>query len=499
VAIPKTQYGNVPFAQAIAHFRSKITQPTERWADVWGEAHNRAFMVAGAMKKALLKDLYTLVDDAIARGVSLNRFQQEFASTAAKHGWDYTGPEPWRARVIYDTNLRQSYNAGREAQMQAAIARRPYGLYQHGDSLHPREMHLKWHDMVLPLDDPWWQTHSPSNGYGCKCKKYSLSEAELARRGLSVSTAPKIEYRDYIDKITGEIIPVPKGIDPGFDYRPSSLKQANTKLRTQTVRQQATKRKAANQKTAKRPVSNQPSPRIIDSVFSTLKGVDAKSLSNLLTQLEAEPQQLLTQYMAAKNTKTLFVKQTEMGKSQRADAIKHEVAEYLAVEPQQARFMYYSSRASRVNGFTAKRWQHIVIKGSTKTQFSRINMAKLKQAATEVITTAHTNIGGDSFYGRGNNALMNRHWSVSHRVNQLEGDSGRVLATWAHELGHQIHFNGGEIDLSPFGFVSRYGMSNHYEVFAEWFAAWLFAPNEVKRYNPALAAAIVSTIKQAIN
>ena len=223
-------YGSLPFAEAIAYFRAKLNMPTERWADVWREAHNRAFMVAGAMKKDLLSDLRDAVDKAIAEGVSLNAFQKDFANIAAKHGWAYNGSEPWRAHIIYDTNMRQSYNAGREQQMQAISNRRPYGLYRHGDSLNPREQHLKWNDLVLPLDDPFWDTHSPSNGYGCKCKKFSLSEADLKRRGLTVSRSPAIEYREYTDKVTGEVHEIPKGIDPGFDYKPQSLAESNQRL-----------------------------------------------------------------------------------------------------------------------------------------------------------------------------------------------------------------------------------------------------------------------------
>ncbi len=224
-------YGSLSFQQAIAYFRTKLNIPTERWADVWGEAHNRSFMVAGAMKKDLLSDLRQAVDDAIAKGISLNEFQKEFSNIAAKRGWAYNGSEPWRAHIIYDTNMRQSYNAGREAQMQAAKARRPYGLYRHGDSLNPRVQHLKWHDLVLPLDDPFWETHSPQNGYGCKCKKFSLSEADLKRRGLTVSSSPAIEYREYVDEVTGEVHQVPKGIDPGFDYKPESLAEGNKRLK----------------------------------------------------------------------------------------------------------------------------------------------------------------------------------------------------------------------------------------------------------------------------
>lgn len=40
--------------------------------------------------------------------------------------------------------------------------RRPYGVYRHGDA-HPRPQHLAWNGIALPLDDPWWESHTLSN------------------------------------------------------------------------------------------------------------------------------------------------------------------------------------------------------------------------------------------------------------------------------------------------------------------------------------------------
>jgi hypothetical protein len=470
------KYGSLPFAQAIAHYRQKLNIPTATWRDVWAEAHNRSFMVAGAMGNDLLNDLRGAVDDAIARGVSLSEFQKQFASIAAKHGWDYTGNEAWRARIIYDTNMRQSYNAGREAQIQAAKARRPYGIYLHGDSLHPREQHLLWHNTVLPLDDPWWDTHSPSNGYGCKCKKMSASEADLKRYGLSVSASPKVELRDYIDKATGEVKQIPKGIDPGFEYRPGNLAEANQTLKQTLQAKPTAKKSSANKSPVIAP------PRMVDSVFSSIRGVEAKGLSQLLDQLPTESKTLLGDYIQQRGAKTLFVKQTEMGRGKAADKIKEEVAAYLGLDPASARYQYYSHNAARTNGFTAKRWGHVVVKAPASANFKKVDMAIVSQAANEVLTAA---------------ANGNSYWSVSTRAKALAGDHASVLVTWAHEMGHQIHFWGGETTLAQYGFVSQYGMSTNYETFAEWFACWLFAPAAVKAHNPALYQAIVDTLKQA--
>ena len=125
------QYGSLKFNEAISFFKNKVDLPSERWADVWRDQHNLAFTVAGATKTDLLADMRKIVDASIAEGKSLKWFQSEFKHLVKKYGWDHTGTAPWRANIIYSTNMRQSYNAGRYAQLQNF----EFWRYKHGDSL----------------------------------------------------------------------------------------------------------------------------------------------------------------------------------------------------------------------------------------------------------------------------------------------------------------------------------------------------------------------------
>lgn len=232
-------HGSLSFQEQIDYFRGKVDLPTRAWTDIYAQEHDWGFVVAGANKRALLADLRGAVEKVITAGGTLEQFRRDFDQVVERHGWQYNGERGWRTRVIYETNLRQSYNAGREAQMSdpELRKRRPYGLYRHGDSANPRPQHLAWNGLVLPLDDPWWSTHSPQNGWGCKCKKFMLSERDLERQGLKVGTAPAIEYEDQVigkNSPNGpRTVRVPKGIDPGFEYAPgrSRLSDAVPPLR----------------------------------------------------------------------------------------------------------------------------------------------------------------------------------------------------------------------------------------------------------------------------
>jgi hypothetical protein len=211
----------VHFTEAIDFFRQKVQLPSKAWTDLWEGMHARAFVVAGATKDALVADLYAAVDKAIATGTTLAQFRKDFDRIVADHGWTYKGGRAWRARVIFDTNLRMANSAGRWDQAQRLKARRPFARYIHTHGSHDRPEHVAWHGTVLPLDDPWWSTHWPANGWGCKCTTQTLSPREAEAEGYRPDTpAPPVDWEDRtINTPTGPAtVRTPKGIDPGFGY-----------------------------------------------------------------------------------------------------------------------------------------------------------------------------------------------------------------------------------------------------------------------------------------
>lgn len=212
----------LPFEEAIQFLRQKVNLPTRHWDDLYRNAHGRAFMVAGAQQTDLLSDLRSAVDDAIARGQSFQQFQAQFDGLVEKHGWVHTGGRAWRARIIYETNVRTAYQAGRYAQMTepSFLDGHPYWQYRHQDSKHPRPLHKSWNGLVLPADHPWWKTHYAPNGWGCKCRIFPLSERGLKRLGKSVGPVPDDGEYEWTDRY-GHVQTIPNGIDPGWDYAPS--------------------------------------------------------------------------------------------------------------------------------------------------------------------------------------------------------------------------------------------------------------------------------------
>lgn len=220
--------GRLPFNKAIEYFSGKIKLPTSGWTDIWQDQHSHAFVVAGAAQDALLEDFYNALRQAKEQGTGYPAFRDQFDQIASKHGWAYNGSPGWRSKVIYDTNIRQAYNAGRYQQMWEMRDLRPFWVYDHTSIEHPRLEHKAWDGMILPAEDSWWHTHYPQNGWGCKCRVYALSAREAQRQWEKAGksgpdTAPPIEFEEkWVGKrgSNPSLVQTPKGIDPGFGYNP---------------------------------------------------------------------------------------------------------------------------------------------------------------------------------------------------------------------------------------------------------------------------------------
>lgn len=217
----KATFGE-PFPEAVAAFRLRLGNlvPTAKWDDLWQESHDRAFMVAGATKADLLADLAAAVDKAISRGTSLEEFRTDFRRIVEERGWTgWTGSDTdagkaWRTRVIYRTNVRTAYAAGRMAQLVEGGFK--LWVYRHGGSLEPRVIHLGWDGLVLPPEHPFWATHAPPNGWGCSCYVVGARTFEGAQR-LGGQPGKELPANwQSLDPKTG----APVGIDKGWAYAP---------------------------------------------------------------------------------------------------------------------------------------------------------------------------------------------------------------------------------------------------------------------------------------
>lgn len=230
---------------AIAAFEKRgLLRESFHYLDLFQEEHARAFVVAGVPKGELLQAFHDEIERKFAEGGTLPEFRKTMRAELARRGWwgDVPIEDPAtgekrtttfdnrRLKAIYETNVRQSYAAGRWESVQANKKRQPFLIYKTMDDGHVRAAHRPWHNLVLPVDHEFWQQHYPPNGWRCRCHAYAISQRGIERlqqdgQKLQLDAPPE-QLQPYVNPRTGEVAVVARGVDPSFAYNPGQMRDA---------------------------------------------------------------------------------------------------------------------------------------------------------------------------------------------------------------------------------------------------------------------------------
>ena len=227
-----------PPREASAFLRRKRLAPSFRWQDVEPEEHAVAFAVAGVAEQDVLEDVRGVVQRSIDEGRTIEAFRADLRETLQKSGWwgpreivdPLTGERrtidlsaPRRVRTIYRANLRSARAAGQWERIERTKDALPWLEYRLGPSEVHRPDHAALEGTILAADDPFWSSHFPPNGWGCKCWVRQLTTRQAERRG-GISERPEVDTRSVVNRRTGEVREVPVGVDPGWDRNPGRLR-----------------------------------------------------------------------------------------------------------------------------------------------------------------------------------------------------------------------------------------------------------------------------------
>lgn len=226
--------------EAVAYLqkRNQLTQ-SFNWQDVWQEEHAHQFTVSRLANLDILESMR----DGILSSVKGDSSRQDWTKNAKElliqAGWwgkkslsdPATGEivtttfDPPRLKLIFDTNTRMAYAAGLWQRIDRNKNTHPYIRYITRRDERVRLSHKSWDNVTLPVDDPFWKTHYPPNGWRCRCRAMSISQADydagMSPNGERLNkTAPDVQYKDWTNKRTSVVERVPVGIDPGFGYNP---------------------------------------------------------------------------------------------------------------------------------------------------------------------------------------------------------------------------------------------------------------------------------------
>lgn len=203
------------FREAAEFLKTKKPLPAELYEALDDACKAKAFSVAGYTSIELLQKFLEALTKAVEQGKTKEAFLEEMNRFLDEQG--YKGLNPWRADIIFRTNLQTAYNVGHYKAMTEETAKklRPYWQYKTAVDGHVRESHAVMEGRVYPADDPIWNVWYPPNGFRCRCMVVSLSKAQVDARGLKVEREPPVE----LDFETGELKPLFP--DKGFSCNPA--------------------------------------------------------------------------------------------------------------------------------------------------------------------------------------------------------------------------------------------------------------------------------------
>jgi hypothetical protein len=221
------------------YFDRRPTVATRAWDAFTPAEHAFGFTVARSAGFDILDDIKAELRKAIRDGVPFEDFRASLEPRLKAKGWWGTreSVDPATGRriteqlgsarrlnLIYDANIRSAQAAGEWIDLQANKDFLPWLEYVVSLSERKRPEHRAWVGTTLPVDDPWWRTHYPPNGWRCKCRtrprsgpRDGLPPAKLLR--------PPLDAQPWTSRSTGQTRAVPKGIDPGWDNNAGMSRQ----------------------------------------------------------------------------------------------------------------------------------------------------------------------------------------------------------------------------------------------------------------------------------
>lgn len=237
---------NLPPEQAVSFLDAKVSRESWSWTDVWEKAHEKTFTIAKTLDADVLEDLRSAVESALNNGTPFKQFQKEIEPILKSKGWwgSAIGPDgevvhlgtPWRLETIFRTNILSSYQAGRQDEMKRVLekpnSRFKYKKYVAVRDSRTRPTHGQMNGKVFPADHPFWHTHTPPNGFNCRCDVVLLTQRQYEALGspgleegemkteevvLSKKTGKTASVAVYEDK-SGKRFPT----DPGFSHSPNA-------------------------------------------------------------------------------------------------------------------------------------------------------------------------------------------------------------------------------------------------------------------------------------
>lgn len=174
------------FDEAVRAFRRKdpITDDEIDFLDA--SERERSFWVSGVAEADVVQQVYDAVKAALEQGLPLADFRAQVEDSLME-AWGFADSP--RIETIFRTNVMNAQNAGRYEIMTAPEVKdaRPFWRLDVVDDDRQSDICADFDGdpIILPADDPFWNSHHPPLHFNCRSELAPLTAEEASDEGLT--------------------------------------------------------------------------------------------------------------------------------------------------------------------------------------------------------------------------------------------------------------------------------------------------------------------------
>jgi len=245
--MPEVLYGPAPHKQAVRFIKDKPAVTRAVYDQMLPEVQARAFTVAGIESTKVLQRLRDRIADLPA-GADWGEVKRDVVAGLSPFMPPADDTPEAKAKALEIANRRaelllrthgfQAYAASQHEVMARQRDVFPFWRYQTAQDDRVRDTHAALDGVILPANDPFWDTHFPPWGFNCRCSIVPLTEADAAeidaaesgrppemRSRLSEQQRQRLHTDGTLVRGPNKVINVSPAREPGgYTWTPGSLK-----------------------------------------------------------------------------------------------------------------------------------------------------------------------------------------------------------------------------------------------------------------------------------
>lgn len=197
-------------ADALRYFRQRVPVSDSAFRALNATMKTLAFRIAGVEDAALIEAVNTKLEAAVKGELTLGEFLRDAPTIFEAYGITETSPH--HLETMFRTNTLTALNAGKWDEAQDEDLQDLFPLYRYSAILDDRSrpQHAAMHGHTAPIDDAFWSTWWPPNGFNCRCTAVPLSTVYVRKHRITASRRPSPTVQP----------------DPGFRTNPKAALEA---------------------------------------------------------------------------------------------------------------------------------------------------------------------------------------------------------------------------------------------------------------------------------